>query len=395
MELGIGTARRGWVEARHVLNCRPLDEVLAFIAPKRRGKRRSARQAPSGARALESRVLRWPQPCRIEVIHAPVGASLCSSSSASSAGAAWPQSARSSHDSLSRSPRRCRPNTTASAISPPTSRRNTRAVCSSGRSPSAASVQVKKPGKMRWDYTAPEKKLFVSDGLRIYTLAPGRQPGHRQPRCPKQDEATTAVLFLVGKGNLARDFNVSFMPKRRPAPMRSGCEPKLPERDYDWLQLVVDQKTPADPHADRGRPRRAGSRRFIFSNFKENVGIADKTFTFKIPRRSRCQSTLASPSPLSGCAPAAAVLALVCLAGCASTRGVPVGRARRAGAGLRPAVVEYTKAAARAARRRRCPGGARPCAAARVAGALRQRPPTRRDANATKTPSSSSSSPPS
>ena len=38
MKLGIGTARRGWVEARHVLNCRPLEDVLAFIAAKRRGR---------------------------------------------------------------------------------------------------------------------------------------------------------------------------------------------------------------------------------------------------------------------------------------------------------------------------------------------------------------------
>jgi DNA polymerase (family X) len=36
MTLGIGTARRGWVEPRHVLNTRPLAEVLAFIAAKRR-----------------------------------------------------------------------------------------------------------------------------------------------------------------------------------------------------------------------------------------------------------------------------------------------------------------------------------------------------------------------
>jgi DNA polymerase (family 10) len=35
MQLGIGTARRGWVERRHVLNARPLKEVLAFIAAKR------------------------------------------------------------------------------------------------------------------------------------------------------------------------------------------------------------------------------------------------------------------------------------------------------------------------------------------------------------------------
>jgi DNA polymerase (family 10) len=36
MRLGIGTARRGWVEARNVLNCRSLTDVRAFVEAKRR-----------------------------------------------------------------------------------------------------------------------------------------------------------------------------------------------------------------------------------------------------------------------------------------------------------------------------------------------------------------------
>ncbi len=39
MRFGVGTARRGWVEASQVLNTRPLAEVRAFIAAKRRGRR--------------------------------------------------------------------------------------------------------------------------------------------------------------------------------------------------------------------------------------------------------------------------------------------------------------------------------------------------------------------
>lgn len=35
MRFGLGTARRGWVEPRHVLNTRPIGEVRAFIAAKR------------------------------------------------------------------------------------------------------------------------------------------------------------------------------------------------------------------------------------------------------------------------------------------------------------------------------------------------------------------------
>jgi DNA polymerase (family 10) len=37
MELGVTTARRGWVERRHVVNTRPIDEIRAVIAAKRKG----------------------------------------------------------------------------------------------------------------------------------------------------------------------------------------------------------------------------------------------------------------------------------------------------------------------------------------------------------------------
>ena len=38
MRFGVGTARRGWVQARHVLNTRPLADVLEFVAAKRAGR---------------------------------------------------------------------------------------------------------------------------------------------------------------------------------------------------------------------------------------------------------------------------------------------------------------------------------------------------------------------
>ena len=38
MRFGIGTARRGWIEPRHVLNTRDVDAVRAFVADKRAGR---------------------------------------------------------------------------------------------------------------------------------------------------------------------------------------------------------------------------------------------------------------------------------------------------------------------------------------------------------------------
>jgi DNA polymerase (family 10) len=36
MQFGVGTARRGWLEPRHVLNTRGIDEIRAFVARKRK-----------------------------------------------------------------------------------------------------------------------------------------------------------------------------------------------------------------------------------------------------------------------------------------------------------------------------------------------------------------------
>ena len=33
-------------------------------------------------------------------------------------------------------------------------------------------VLIKKPGKMRWEYVAPEEKVFVSDGVKMYSYLP-------------------------------------------------------------------------------------------------------------------------------------------------------------------------------------------------------------------------------
>ena len=38
MTLGVLLARRGWVEPRHVINTRPLEEVRATVAWKRNGR---------------------------------------------------------------------------------------------------------------------------------------------------------------------------------------------------------------------------------------------------------------------------------------------------------------------------------------------------------------------
>lgn len=144
---------------------------------------------------------------------------------------------------------------------------------------------VKKPGKMRWEYTKPEQKLFVSDGVKMYSYIP-QDKQVVVASVPPEDQATTPTLFLAGKGNLTRDFTASFgdLPAGMPAGGRAlKLVPKSTQRDYDWLVLVVD---PGSLQI-RGLvtvDAQGGKSSFSFTNLKENVGLADKEFAFRIPR---------------------------------------------------------------------------------------------------------------
>ena len=106
-------------------------------------------------------------------------------------------------------------------------------------------VLVKKPGKMKWDYTSPEKKLFISDGVRVYSYT----PEDRQVivgAVPKDDQPGAPILFLAGKGNLARDFTASIgeLPKASPPGSEAlKLVPKAAQPDYDWLLLVIDRQS--------------------------------------------------------------------------------------------------------------------------------------------------------
>jgi outer membrane lipoprotein carrier protein len=145
-------------------------------------------------------------------------------------------------------------------------------------------VQIKKPGRMRWTYTAPEEKLFVADGRKMYFWVPAdKQVVVRD--VPPDDQAATPVLFLTGKGQLVRDFTVSYTTvDQAPAgTVALKLVPRRQERDYDWLTLVVDRSSLALRMLVAGDSA-GGVSTFSFSNLEENTGLPDGSFTFKVPR---------------------------------------------------------------------------------------------------------------
>lgn len=146
-------------------------------------------------------------------------------------------------------------------------------------------VFIRKPGKFRWEYTTPEEKHFVSDGIKVYSYV----PQDRQvvvTTVPADDGAATPALFLAGKGNLSRDFTPSLgdVPAGSPAGTRAlKLVPKTPQPDYDWLIVLVDQTALTLRGLVTGDPQ-GGTSSLMFVNLKENVGLTDKEFAFKMPR---------------------------------------------------------------------------------------------------------------
>jgi outer membrane lipoprotein carrier protein len=150
------------------------------------------------------------------------------------------------------------------------------------KSTERGTVQIKKPGRMRGEYTAPEKKLFVSDGRKVYSHIPADKQVVVSS-VPRDDEATTAVLFLAGKGNLTRDFNVKYADGAADGTLALRLDPKQPQRDYDWLVIGVDPKS-LQIRSLTAADQQGGRSTFQFSNYRENTGLADGLFEFKIPK---------------------------------------------------------------------------------------------------------------
>ena len=144
---------------------------------------------------------------------------------------------------------------------------------------------VKKPGKMRWEYQAPEEKLFVADGIKVYTYIP-QDKQVLVSSLPSDDQATTPALFLAGRGSLTRDFVASFTdaPAGVPAGTRAlKLVPRTPQNEYEVLVLAIDPQSMA-LRALTTVDAQGGTSAFVFTNLRENVGIADKSFVFNVPR---------------------------------------------------------------------------------------------------------------
>lgn len=145
-------------------------------------------------------------------------------------------------------------------------------------------VAIKRPGRMRFVYMKPEKKEFVSDGNRLYTHLVADKQVIVSP-APGPDQGDIPAMFLAGQSDLARDYTPTFtaLPGAAAGLVTLKLVPRKPSTEYESIGIGVDPNT-LQIQFLTALDTQGGRSSFSFTNLKENRGLSDKDFEFRIPR---------------------------------------------------------------------------------------------------------------
>lgn len=101
----------------------------------------------------------------------------------------------------------------------------------------SGTLWLRKPGRMRWDYTQPKGKLFISDGKSLWLYTPAGNRAERM-KLQESEDMRAPLAFLLGKLNFQKEFrNLTSRPEG--AATRIAAEPKSDSLPYSAVEFVV------------------------------------------------------------------------------------------------------------------------------------------------------------
>jgi outer membrane lipoprotein carrier protein len=140
-------------------------------------------------------------------------------------------------------------------------------------------LQLRKPGRMRWEYSDPKGKLAVSDGKSFWTFDPSEPDRVQKSALQGADQGPLA--FLLGKLHFDKEFK-NLQAKPQGADTLITAEPKTDDLPFTAVEFLV---TP------EGRIRQVKVTRFdnsvmAYSFDQEKLGpkLDDKLFRFQPPK---------------------------------------------------------------------------------------------------------------
>lgn len=152
---------------------------------------------------------------------------------------------------------------------------------------STGTIEVKKPGKMRWEFATPEKRAMISDGktMWIYDVEENQVIVNESMA---ETTSVTGLNFLEGLGDLKKSFTYSIVPAPADATAKDAVFLNLVPKDADDVQftsilLAVDRKTGLANEVFLTNP--GGSvTRLTLAKLTKNKSLPDSRFTFEIPK---------------------------------------------------------------------------------------------------------------
>jgi outer membrane lipoprotein carrier protein len=101
----------------------------------------------------------------------------------------------------------------------------------------SGTLLLRKPGRMRWDYTSPAGKLFVSDGKYLYLYTPSDRVVEKT-QVKESEDMRAPLAFLLGKLHFAKEFrNIKAQPAGTGT--RITAEPKTDTLPYTSVDFIV------------------------------------------------------------------------------------------------------------------------------------------------------------
>ncbi len=105
----------------------------------------------------------------------------------------------------------------------------------------AGKVVISKPGRIRWDYQAPDKQVLISDGKKVFMYLANSAQMIVQP-VSQYINSDVTYAFFAGTGNIVRDFNVLSPERQGDASMRAiKLVPKTAHPQVDYLHVWIDE----------------------------------------------------------------------------------------------------------------------------------------------------------
>jgi len=149
-------------------------------------------------------------------------------------------------------------------------------------------VRVKKPGLVRWDYAAPEKRTLYLQGKTLWIWRPDDQEAQVK-RNFGGDQLSSAFTFLWGKGDLLKEFAPRAVAVPAGLPKGDGLEltPLKPTPGVQKLLFVVGKD--GQVLASVVTNSQSDVNQIVFSEAKIDQNLPDSLFQFAPPQGAYVQ----------------------------------------------------------------------------------------------------------